>query len=539
MRRPNFAREIDLPSETKALLPPWPIHACEGALFSKDAAEYIDALWANALGIVGAFPKEERDALKLWVRTLFPHQLDLVFDPWQYSILNKSRKIGATYSYAGAACLWAMLGDETIMVSETQDVADRFIRDVVKHSEMMCAAGSNWAVCGGNKSEVVFPNTGGRVIARPATNAGRGFSGNVLLDEFAYHADAEAVWDAASAVATMGKRIRIFSTPNGVGNLFHRFVTDPRTNEGYRVMQMTLEFARTAGYLPRKPPAEGPPTDADTWVIARGDPRVHDQLFGCAFLDSDEQYLPHAIVSAASIATMMDFSRLEGLPRYAGVDIARKHDLFAVVTAIEDMSSRCVGQDGVERGGPVLWIPPAITCRRTNWIKQRQIVKVGFGEQKWKRLCVDAGGLGMETAERMQRRHGSQRVELVTFGLAVKEDLATRLFEWFWEGRIRLLREDAEMRADLYALRRMITTAGNIRYDAARTKDGHADRAWALALACLAAARSHIGRDDDGNTHGDTMRQLMAVDNEVYAEQLDPWGEPLEDEGDDYEPDYL
>lgn len=528
---PQFATTGDRsPVRDLAALPTWPMHACTGLLQERDRDTYGDALIANIAAIVGAFPPAERAAIMAWASTLYLHQLDLAFDPWQFSILNKSRKIGATYSYAGAAVLWAMLGEPTVVVSLGEDEACEVIDDARKHAAFMMSEGSTLAETEGNKKELVFPNTGGRIVARPHTGAGRSFSGNVILDEFAYHQDPEAVWDAAGAVAAMGYRIRVLSTPNGIGNLFHTMFTDDDAHRGYRVMQMSLAFARAAGMVLH-------PTDAECWAMARNNPRVFDQMFGCAFLDANEQYLPHALVSAASIATIKQLARLTNMPEYAGVDVARRHDLFVIARAICDMDSSCIGLDGVQRKGPVLWVPPMITCKRTDWVRQRALVAAGFEEHKWKRLCVDGTGIGMETSERMQRRHGSQRVEIVEFTLQAKEDMATRLYEWFQEGRIRLMREDTELRRDLYSLRRIITAAGNVRYDAARTKDGHADRAWALALACLAAARHFIGYDDDGHTVADDMAALQAADDAVYREHKHGSFDEaeLEDEGDGYE----
>ena len=43
------------------------------------------------------------------------------------------------------------------------------------------------------------------------------------------------------------------------------------------------------------------------------------------------------------------------------------------------------------------------------------------------------------------------------------------------------------LRLDLSAVKRIVTSAGNVRFDAERTEDGHADRFWALALALHAA----------------------------------------------------
>jgi phage FluMu gp28-like protein len=47
---------------------------------------------------------------------------------------------------------------------------------------------------------------------------------------------------------------------------------------------------------------------------------------------------------------------------------------------------------------------------------------------------------------------------------------------------------DPKVRADLRQVTKVVTPAGNIRFTAERTPDGHADHFWALALAKHAAS---------------------------------------------------
>jgi len=41
----------------------------------------------------------------------------------------------------------------------------------------------------------------------------------------------------------------------------------------------------------------------------------------------------------------------------------------------------------------------------------------------------------------------------------------------------------------LCSIRREVTDAGNVRYDAPHTPEGHADKAWALALALYGCSK--------------------------------------------------
>ena len=68
---------------------------------------------------------------------------------------------------------------------------------------------------------------GSRVIAVPGKpDTVRGFSANLLLTEFAFFEDPDATWRAIIPAVTNPlrggqKKVRLISTPNGMGNKFH------------------------------------------------------------------------------------------------------------------------------------------------------------------------------------------------------------------------------------------------------------------------------------------------------------------------------
>jgi len=63
----------------------------------------------------------------------------------------------------------------------------------------------------------------GRILVLPANpRTARGFSGDLILDEFAFHEDSVAIWEAAQPIldAHPDYLCRIASTPNGRHNMF-------------------------------------------------------------------------------------------------------------------------------------------------------------------------------------------------------------------------------------------------------------------------------------------------------------------------------
>jgi phage FluMu gp28-like protein len=102
-----------------------------------------------------------------------------------------------------------------------------------------------------------------------------------------------------------------------------------------------------------------------------------------------------------------------------------------------------------------------------------------------KRACIDASGMGIQLGDELRRDFG-WKVEPLVFTPALKEMLASALRADFEERNLRIVHDD-KLRADLRALKKLITTSGNSRFDGS-CDDSHCDRFWALAL------RQHAAR---------------------------------------------
>jgi phage FluMu gp28-like protein len=411
---------------------------------------------ARALAILEKnLPRLEWEAVGFWIGEFYGYQQNWLLDWANFSTLVKARQIGGSFTFAGATVLWGMLGEESTVVSLGERESVEFLGDAKRHAAVLETLGSKWAKGRTTTTELRL-GSGGRVTALPSTSGGRGYSGNIVLDEAAYYQRPEAVWDAAAPSTMHEGRMRVLSTPNGVGNLFHRLVTEEGPERGYRAHRVTIEEARAEGLRVDK---------AKCWQMARGDARLYAQLFQCEFLDSAEQYIPTDKVNAA----IRDACELEEGDCYAGLDIGYTNDLTALIVIRQDRFNRC-------------WVQSITTCKRTKWEDQQELVEESYDAFGWKRLCVDSTGMGTVPTELLQTKYGTHRVEGVTFTMQAKEALATGLYQAFNDGMVRIPKDPALIN-DICAIRRMVTSAGNVRYDATRTDKGHADRAWGLALA--------------------------------------------------------
>jgi hypothetical protein len=90
-----------------------------------------------------------------------------------------------------------------------------------------------------------FPN-GSRIIALSSNpETARGYTGDVVLDEFGFHPDSEAIFKAAYRQITLGHKMRILSTPNGQRGKFYQMAKEMGATDGIEPPE--LGAARAAG----------------------------------------------------------------------------------------------------------------------------------------------------------------------------------------------------------------------------------------------------------------------------------------------------
>ncbi len=158
---------------------------------------------------------------------------------------------------------------------------------------------------------------------------------------------------------------------------------------------------------------------------------------------------------------------------YIGVDVGRANDLTVIWV--------------IERFAGILPTRKIITLQNMPFSAQEEVLYGLLALPNVRRCCIDDTGLGMQFCERAKEKFGEYKVEGVRFSAQVKEALAYPLRAAFEDRAIRIPKDD-KIRADLRSIRKTTTAAGNIRFEAERNQDGHADRFWALALAIHAAS---------------------------------------------------
>ena len=425
---------------------------------------------------------------------LLPYQDRWVDDASGVKVMEKSRRIGLSWAQAYDAVLHAGAHRGNVYYqSYNKDMTRGFIDDCARWAEDLneVAEAVGETLIGEGPDAVQAYRlrlaSGKEVLAMtsaPRAFRSKGRPGDVaVIDEAAFVDDLDEVLTAAMAFRQWGGRVHVLLTHNGEASPFAALARDIR--EGARpgsLHTVTLRQALDEGLYRRicevthqrwSPEAE---TEWESDLRADYGMRAGEEL-DCVPSAGAGAWLAWSLIQAAEDKTRRagEPEHYGGGPTYIGVDVARRRDLWVAVA--------------IEKVGDVLWVRELHAKRDIAFSEQRQIVR-GLAERyRPSRIAVDQTGMGEAVVEQLQDDHGSLRVEGVLMTGPRRLDVATALREAMEDGRLRIPAGDNDLRRDLHSIRAEAGPTGSPRLLAERGQtDGHADRFWALALACSAAA---------------------------------------------------
>lgn len=402
---------------------------------------------------------------------LTEYQQAWVEDKSRFKIANKARQTGFSFAVALEVVLDAVEHRTTwVLLSRGERQSRELMEKVQQHAQAVGMAAdmleSSFAINDDEfkQLEVRFPN-GSKIIGLPANpDTARGFSGNVVLDEFAFHRDSREIWKALFPVITRGYKIRVISTPLGRKGKFYDLWTE--TSGKWSKHEANIYQAV----------AQGLDVDIDELRAGIDDEEDWAQEYECQFIDEAAALLTYDLISGCESDRATKGLPAEFEPKgslYLGMDIGRKRDLSVIWLD--------------ELVGDVMWTRAVVEMAKTRFRAQQEQLYEFLRMPGLVRACIDSTGIGAQLAEGAQEDFGRYRVEAVEFSLAVKSDMATTMLRKFQDRQTRVP-ADSKIRADLHKVRKITTSAGNIRYDSERDEEGHADRFWAKALTLHAAA---------------------------------------------------
>lgn len=428
-----------------------------------------------------------------------PYQLTWLGDDSRIKIWEKSRRIGATYvqSYE----------DVRDIVEKKEYVPGRPVRKVYFTSADESAAReyidycAQWAklynMAAQSLGEVILDSekdikalavefkNGGKIYALTSNpKRFRSKGGKCVWDEAAWHEDQFAMWKALRPSAMWGYPIRILSTHHGKQSLFFQFVDDVNAKKSdWSLHTVTIYKAVEDGLLDKIFGRATTEAEKRDWLDkekrdCRSD-EIWEEEYCCNAQDAATAFVEYELIAGCETAgielSIEQLAELSEGDLYAGWDVARKRD-YSVFWL-------------VQRLGDVL-----ITRHVKDFVKTRFAIQKAFLAKvmalpRLRRICIDQTGMGLPLTEEAQERWSS-RVEGVTFTNATKEALGYDGKNSLEDRRARIPKSDL-VRESFHSVKKITTTAGNVRLDADATEaGGHADHWWAFCLARHAAKGS-------------------------------------------------
>jgi phage FluMu gp28-like protein len=450
---------------------------------------------------------------------LLPYQAAFAANPARFKIGLWARQTGKDHTATAEAVIDCLenAGTTWIIVAASERQA---LESLAKAKEWAAALQfeiADYTEAAGNvpygiartgSTEIKWSN-GSRLIALPANPATiRGYSANLILTEFAFHENPDAIWRAiypaiSNPLRGGVKKLRIISTPNGLNNRFAQLWQSNCENDApvFHTSKITIHDAIQSGL----------PLDPNELQAGLNDPEAWAQEYLCEFMDNSTVLLPYDLIETCESSLATELSTPESLSTsaipgrgraelYAGLDFARKNHL-TVLWIVEKLPASSLNANpnlpsSSSSSSPIhnskfliqnsssLFLTREVLCLR-NTSTPDQLAQLRPRLNLCRKVCLDYTGPGIGLGDFLHRELGS-RVELCTFTSSFKAELFPRLAAAF-ESRELLIPIGRDIREDLHSIYRTTTNSGTILYRAHSTPDGHADRTTALALALRAA----------------------------------------------------
>lgn len=426
-----------------------------------------------------------------------PYQVCWLQDRSRRKIQRKSRRIGWTYcqSFEDVRDCVEKPGLPVWFSSADESAAKEWVLYCEQWCRIYKAAGAILKI----GEEILDEKEGVRALVIRLKNGSRlhGLSSNptafrskggkVVLDEFDWHKDQRGMYAAAKPCITWGYDLRIGSTYKSDSGLYHQFIRDAEkaTAEGrepvFSLHSVDIFQAVEQGLLDK---IFGRPTtqeEREKWLDeerqACGDENIWLQEYCCTPVDENAAFLTWDLILPCEDEKAGVPDLAGSGPFYVGMDIGRRRDL-TIIWVDEEV-------------GDVLWTREVVRMKGASFAQQDAELDRVFRQYRPRRICMDQTGLGEKPVEDAQRRYGQYLVEGVLFTATVKQDLAFALRRKYEDKQVRAPL-DRDIRNAHHAVKKTTTVAGNVRFDADRTDQGHADEFWAHALAVHAASEPAV-----------------------------------------------
>jgi len=404
-------------------------------------------------------------------------------------VIEKSRQVGMSFCMSIRCLVDALLGSSWVIFSESKEEARRklgYIRSVI---DGLVRCGYDLGIRSLSRDFIEFVGGGSIAVLSYRGSRGRGYSGNILVDE-CFWVPSDVLSDLL--VRINPARVRVGGLLRLVGSSSYRghYLYD----SGYisrvsrwsyirwwdsRYFCVDVESARreceslsTAVRVERygtrslKQLYRDYGSDIDfaremeCYVGDLPDGIVsYDMLMGCVDYDLEGGYYEGLVGFSSFLESVVD----RGISFYCGVDLGRRNNHTEIVL--------------VDIDGNVLYNIDLGTIR---FDEQRLVLSELLDRGIVRKMYIDESGLGMDLVEHMYSRY-SERVVGVSFTVQEKHSLVRNFSRAIGMGRIRIY-PLKDLLKQILDIRIEFTNNGNIIYRVSNSRH-NGDKFWALCLA--------------------------------------------------------
>jgi phage FluMu gp28-like protein len=427
----------------------------------------------------------------------------IVLEPFQIAFLNnrsrfrwitKSRQVGYSFLLALEALARCHLRDGHTSVFVSFNLSDAVEKTLVArqvHEDLPLAYQKKLVTDA--KTELAFESNSAhrrlsRILSVPS-KAPRGKRGDILLDELAHLVNDREVYRGSTALILRSDgQLTGCSTPLGRRGIFWEVAREEiRKYPHHTRQEVPWWLSRFFCVDPTRAAIEAPLMETEERVERFGRPAIVEQFesldiddfqqeLECRFVDESYSFFPYDLIlpnTSEDITIAEDFTDVpEPQGRIvAGFDVGRTRDR-SELAVFDEVDGR-------------------FTCRLL-----RTYAEAPFAEQEADlrrlfevlpvaRLSIDRSGIGMNLAENLARDF--PQVVPENFTNEAKERWATD-FKILLQRREVVLPRNRDLVAQIHSIKKRVLGSGKVAFDAERSaRGGHADRFWAIALACQKA----------------------------------------------------
>lgn len=392
---------------------------------------------------------------------LYPFQKQFVTDQSRFKIYNKARQIGISEALAFDAWFKVFKREPVYFVSRTQKQSIYLMDKFYRWGKLFKQCGVRIKYEVESKSEAVI--NGVDIKSLSSNSFGdEGYTGNVMLDEFALFQNDEDIYKAVFPITTRGFALSIVSRPFGQSNLHHDIFTGTDKYASYKRYKTDLRDAIR----------QGCPINYNEMADGFGGETSEGfrENYCCEFIDESTAFLPYELIRSC----IGDEIETEG-EYFIGVDIGRVHDLTAVAIG--------------KKVGEVMYVAQVDVLKGTEFATQKQFIVDKVKLLNVRAGLIDQSGIGMNLSEDISKE--CYQISGVTFNAQNKEEMVYHLKAAMEQKRI-VIPADKQLISDMHSMQR-IPRNNRVIFDAPRNVHGHADRFWAVALMLEASNSAGVG----------------------------------------------